>query len=107
MKHILAVIKPYVVEKVIAAIAELPIDEIAVREVKGFGRQKNYLDRYRDNEYSGAFIPKVELSIWCEDEDVEAIVETMMKVSRTGRMGDGKIMIMPVFEQRIVSENGQ
>ncbi len=105
MKQILAIIKPYLVEKVIAAMAELPIDEISVREVKGFGRQKNYLDRYRDNEYSGAFIPKVELSIWCNDEDASTVVETMMGVSRTGRMGDGKIMIMPVHEQRIVSEN--
>ena len=104
MKQILAVIKPYLVEKVIAAMAELPIDEISVREVKGFGRQKNYLDRYRDNEYSGAFIPKVELSIWCNDEDAESVVETMMEVSRTGRMGDGKIMIMPVLGQRIVPE---
>ena len=104
MKQILAVIKPYLVEKVIAAMAELPIDEISVREVKGFGRQKNYLDRYRDNEYSGAFIPKVELSIWCNDEDAESVVETMMEVSRTGRMGDGKIMIMPVLGQRIAPE---
>jgi len=105
MKQILAVIKPYLVDKVIAAMAELPIDEISVREVKGFGRQKNYLDRYRDNEYSGAFIPKVELSIWCHDEDAENVVETMIGVSRTGRMGDGKIMIMPVLGQRIVPEN--
>jgi nitrogen regulatory protein PII len=104
MKQILAVIKPYLVEKVIAAMAELPIDEISVREVKGFGRQKNYLDRYLDNEYSGAFIPKVELSIWCDDENAERVVETMMEVSRTGRMGDGKIMIMPVLGQRIAPE---
>jgi nitrogen regulatory protein PII len=104
MKQILAVIKPYLVEKVIAAMAELPIDEISIREVKGFGRQKNYLDRYRDNEYSGAFIPKVELSIWCNDEDAESVVETMMEVSRTGRMGDGKIMIMPVLGQQIIPE---
>ena len=105
MKQILAVIKPYLVEKVIAAVGQFPVEEIAVREVKGFGRQKNYLDRYRDNEYAGAFIPKIEVSIWCNDEDVEVIVESMMKVSRTGRMGDGKIMIMPVLEQRIVGEN--
>lgn len=102
MKQILAVIKPYLVEKVVAELTPFPIDEIAVREVKGFGRQKNYLGRYLDNEYSGAFIPKVELSIWCHDEDAEDIVETMMKVSRTGRMGDGKILIMPVLDGRIV-----
>jgi len=105
MKQIIAVIKPYLVEKVIAGLEGFPIEEVSIREVKGFGRQKNYLDRYQDNEYSGAFIPKVELSVWCHDEEVEAIVESMMKVSRTGRMGDGKILIMPVFEQRIVADS--
>ena len=104
MKQIVAVIKPYLVEKVIGGLEGFPIEEVSIREVKGFGRQKNYLDRYQDNEYSGAFIPKVELSIWCNGEDVESIVDCMMKVSRTGRMGDGKILIMPVFEQRIVEE---
>ena len=103
MKQILAVIKPYLVEKVISAIAELPVDEIDVREVKGFGRQKNYLERYRDNEYAGAFVPKIELSIWCGDELTESVLETLTKASRTGRMGDGKIMIMPVLGKRIVS----
>jgi len=107
MKQILAVIKPYLVEKVIAELAGFSIEEITIREVKGFGRQKNYLDRYLDNEYSGAFIPKVELSIWCNAEDAESIVESMMKVSRTGRMGDGKILIMPVLEQRIVAQNSK
>lgn len=105
MKQIIAVIKPYLVEKVIDGLEGFPIEEVSIREVKGFGRQKNYLDRYQDNEYSGAFIPKVELSIWCQDEEVEPIVETMMKVSRTGRMGDGKILIMPVFEQRIMADS--
>jgi len=104
MKQILAVIKPYLVEEVIHGLEGYPIEEIAIREVKGFGRQKNYLDQYQDNEYSGVFIPKVELSIWCNDEDAEAIVDSMIKVSRTGRMGDGKILIMPVFEQRILGE---
>lgn len=105
MKQILAVIKPYVVEKVIAELANFPIDEIAIREVKGFGRQKNYLGRYLDNEYSGAFVPKIELSIWCPDSAVEQIIDAVIKVSRTGRMGDGKILVMPVFEQRVVPES--
>lgn len=104
MKQIIAVIKPYLVEKVIGGLEGFSIEEISIREVKGFGRQKNYLDRYQDNEYSGAFIPKVELSIWCSDDEAESIVESMVKVSRTGRMGDGKILIMPVFEQRIIGQ---
>ena len=104
MKQIIAVIKPYLVEKVIAQVADCPIDEIAIREVKGFGRQKHYLEQYLDNEYSGAFIPKVELSIWCEDEDADAIVDSIIKVSQTGRMGDGKIFVMPVLEQIVTSK---
>lgn len=104
MKQIIAVIKPYLVEKVIAAVADRQMDEIAIREVKGFGRQKNYLERYLDNEYAGAFVPKVELSIWCNDEDVDSIVDAIIKVSQTGRMGDGKIFVMPVLEQIVASE---
>lgn len=104
MKQIIAVIKPYLVEKVIAEVADQAMEEIAIREVKGFGRQKNYLDRYLDNEYSGAFIPKVELSIWCKDEDVDSMVEAIIKVSQTGRMGDGKIFVMPVLEHIVAAE---
>lgn len=104
MKQIIAVINPYLVEKVVAAVSDCPVEEIAIREVKGFGRQKNYLERYLDNEYSGAFVPKVELSIWCDDEGVESVVEAVTQVSRTGRMGDGKIFVMPVLGQIVTGE---
>ena len=95
MKQIVAVIKPYLAEKVIVAISEFEIEEINIREVKGYGRQKNYLDRYGENEYSLAFVPKVEISIWANDEQIESIVDKLMDVSRTGRLGDGKILILP------------
>ena len=104
MKQIIAVINPYLVEKVIAGVSDCPVEEIAIREVKGFGRQKNYLERYLDNEYSGAFVPKVELSIWCDDQGVEAVIEAVTKVCCTGRMGDGKIFVMPVLGQIVTSE---
>ena len=71
MKQIIAVIKPWVVDKVIQSMGDLNFEEICVREVKGYGRQKNYLDQYRENEYSRAFVPKIEISIWCQDDDVE------------------------------------
>jgi len=96
MKLILAILKPYVVEKVIHSLTGLNVEEISVREVKGYGRQKNYLDQYRENEYSNAFLPKVEISIWCEDDQVESIIERVTDVSRTGRLGDGKIMVLPL-----------
>lgn len=96
MKLIVAIIKPYLAEQVVRSLAELPIEELNIRAVKGFGRQKNYLERYGENEYSLAFVPKVEISIWAEDPHVEAIVDRISTSSRTGRLGDGKILVMPV-----------
>lgn len=97
MKQIVAIVKPFLAEKVIQSIADQPIEEINIREVKGYGRQKNYLERYGENEYSLAFVPKVEISIWANDEHVESIVDQITLVSRTGRLGDGKILILPVI----------
>ncbi len=96
MKQIVAIVKPFLAEKVIEAVVGQPVEELSIREVKGFGRQKNYLDQYGENEYSLAFVPKVEISIWAEEENVEAIIECIVSVSRTGRLGDGKIMVLPV-----------
>ncbi len=66
-----------------------------MREVKGYGRQKSYLDQYADSEYSLAFLPKVEISLWVDDSRVEEIVRKIVEVARTGRMGDGKIFVLP------------
>ena len=98
MKQIVAIVKPFLAEKVFESIADQNVEEISIREVKGYGRQKNYLDRYGENEYSLAFVPKVEISIWAEDDAVDSIVERIVAVSRTGRLGDGKIMILPTFD---------
>ncbi len=96
MKQIVAVVKPFLAEKVIESVAGAQVEELSIREAKGFGRQKNYLDQYGENEYSLAFVPKVEISIWAEDENVDAIIQRIVSVSRTGRLGDGKIMVLPV-----------
>ena len=98
MKQIVAIVKPFLAERVVASIAGKQVEEISTREVKGYGRQKNYLDQYGENEYSLAFVPKVEISIWVQDEQVESIIEQIVAVSRTGRLGDGKIMVLPVVE---------
>ena len=98
MKQIVAIVKPFLAEKVIESFAGQTMEEICVREVKGYGRQKNYLDQYGENEYSLAFVPKVEISIWVEDESVDAIIDKIIAVSRTGRLGDGKIMVIPVLD---------
>lgn len=97
MKQIVAIVKPFLAEKVIESIGDQQVEEISIREVKGYGRQKNYLEQYGENEYSLAFVPKVEISVWARDDHVESIVDRIVSVSRTGRLGDGKIMIMPVM----------
>ena len=95
MKQVIAIVKPYLVEKVLDALKHAPLEACAVREVKGYGRQKNYLDEYAGSEYSLAFLPKVEISLWVDDLRVEEVVHTIVEVARTGRMGDGKIFILP------------
>ena len=97
MKQIVAIVKPFLAEKVIESIADQCVEEISIREVKGYGRQKNYLESYGENEYSLAFVPKVEISIWAEDEQVEPIIDQIVSVSRTGRLGDGKILVLPAI----------
>ena len=95
MKQVIAIIKPYLAEKVLEALKYAPIEACGVREVKGYGRQKNYLDEYRGSEYSLAFLPKVEITLWVDDFRVEEVIRTIVEVARTGRMGDGKIFVLP------------
>ena len=95
MKFVVAIVKPYRVEEVLEALKHAPIEACSVREVKGYGRQKSYLDEYRGSEYSLAFLPKVEITLWVDDLRVEEVVRTMVEAARTGRMGDGKIFVLP------------
>lgn len=88
-------VKPFLAEKVLEALKRAPLEAVSVREVKGFGRQKNYLDQYQGSEYSLAFLPKVEITLWVEETRVEEILRKVVEVARTGRMGDGKIFVMP------------
>ncbi|MFM9025503.1 MAG: P-II family nitrogen regulator [Planctomycetaceae bacterium] len=95
MREIIAIVKPFVAEKVLAALEEAPVEACAVREVQGFGRQKSYLDRYGDSEYSLAFLPKVEIQVWVDDARVDEVIERITAAARTGRIGDGKIFVVP------------
>ena len=95
MKLVVAIVKPYRVEEVLKALKHAPIEACSVREVKGYGRQKSYLDEYRGSEYSLAFLPKVEITLWVDDVRVEEVVRTIVEVARTGRMGDGKLFVLP------------
>lgn len=95
MKEVVAIVKPFVAERVLEALRFAPLEACTVREVKGYGRQKSYLDQYGDSEYSLAFLPKVEIQIWVDDTRADEVVERIVSVARTGRMGDGKIFVIP------------
>ena len=96
MKEVIAIVKPFMAERVLEALKFAPLEACAVREVKGYGRQKSYLDQYGDSEYSLAFLPKVEIQLWVDDSRVDEVVERIVQVARTGRIGDGKIFVLPV-----------
>ncbi len=70
--------------------------------MKGYGRQKSYLDQYAGSEYSLAFLPKVEITLWVDDARVEEIVRKIVEIARTGRMGDGKIFVLPAAQHEEV-----
>ena len=95
MKQVIAVIKPFLAEKVLEGLKRAPLEALSVREVKGYGRQKSYLEEYGRTEYSSAFLPKVEITMWVDDSRVEEIVRRVVEVARTGRMGDGKVFVLP------------
>jgi nitrogen regulatory protein PII len=94
MKQLLIIVKPFRAQAVMQAIAEEDVIACVVREVKGYGRQKGYLDQYMGSEYTMAFLPKVEISAWVSDEQAAAVAEKIVRVARTGRIGDGKILIL-------------
>jgi nitrogen regulatory protein P-II 1 len=98
MKLIEAIIKPFKLDEVKDALNEIGIEGITVSEVKGFGRQKGHTELYRGAEYVVDFIPKVKLEIAVADEVVAKVVETIERTAKTGRIGDGKIFVLPLDE---------
>ncbi len=95
MKQVIAIVKPFLAEKVLEGLKRAPLEALNVREVKGWGRQKSYLDEYGETEFSVAFLPKVEITLWVDDQRVDEVVRSIVEVARTGRMGDGKIFVLP------------
>jgi nitrogen regulatory protein P-II 1 len=98
MKKIEAIIKPFKLEEVKEALTGIGIKGITVTEVKGFGRQKGHTEIYRGAEYVVDFLPKVKIEVVVEGDLVPKVVETIMDVARTGKIGDGKIFVFPVEE---------
>ncbi|MBF0201096.1 MAG: P-II family nitrogen regulator [Desulfamplus sp.] len=96
MKKIEAIIKPFKLDDVKSALNELGIKGMTISEVKGFGRQKGHTEVYRGAEYKVDFIPKIKLTVVAEPEMVETIVLTIVEKANSGKIGDGKVFIMPV-----------
>ena len=96
MKKIEAIIKPFKLEDVKEALFEIGISGITVSEVKGHGRQQGHTELYRGAEYVVDFLPKVKIEIVVKEAEVEKVVNTIMENARTGKIGDGKIFVMPV-----------
>ena len=96
MKKVEAIIKPFKLEDVKEALSNIGVKGLTVIEVKGFGRQKGHKELYRGAEYEIEFLPKVKLEIVVPDKEVETVIETIVSAARTGRLGDGKVFVMPV-----------
>ena len=98
MKKIEAIIKPFKLDEVKEALNAIGIQGITVSEVKGFGRQKGHTELYRGAEYVVDFLPKIKLEIVLPDDLVPKVVEAIQSAANTGRIGDGKIFVLPVIE---------
>ncbi|HYL90295.1 MAG TPA: P-II family nitrogen regulator [Burkholderiales bacterium] len=98
MKKIEAIVKPFKLDEVREALSEVGVTGLTVTEVKGFGRQKGHTELYRGAEYVVDFLPKVKLEIIASDDKVAEIVGAIEKAAKTGRIGDGKIFVLPIDE---------
>ncbi|MEX2557593.1 MAG: P-II family nitrogen regulator [Actinomycetota bacterium] len=93
MKLVTAVIKPFKLEDVKEALRGVGVQGMTVTEVRGFGRQRGHTEVYRGAEYQVDFVPKVKIEVVCDDVEVQGVVDSIMKSARTGKIGDGKIIV--------------
>ena len=98
MKKIDAIIKPFKLEDVKEALATVGVEGLTVTEVKGFGRQKGHTEIYRGSEYTVDFLPKVKIEIGVADDLTDKVVDAIVGAAQTGKIGDGKIFILPMEE---------
>ena len=98
MKKIEAIIKPFKLEEVKDALGEIGIEGMTVTEVKGFGRQRGHTEIYRGSEYTVDFLPKIKLELVLADELLDNAVATIVKAAKTGKIGDGKVFVVPLDE---------
>jgi nitrogen regulatory protein P-II 1 len=106
LKKIEAIIKPFKLDEVREALSEVGVTGLTVTEVKGFGRQKGHTELYRGAEYVVDFLPKIKIEIVINSELVERAIDAIIKSARTGKIGDGKIFVLPV-EQVVRIRTGE
>ena len=95
MKLVLAIVKPHRLDEVKEALREIGVRGLTAVEAQGFGRQHGHTEIYRGAEYQVDFVPKVQVEIMAEDHEVDGIVDAIMKAARTGKIGDGKVFVLP------------
>ena len=98
MKKIEAIIKPFKLDDVKEALSQVGVEGLTVTEVKGFGRQKGHTELYRGAEYVVDFLPKIKLEIVVRDEIVDRVIDAIAEAANTGKIGDGKIFVLPLEE---------
>jgi nitrogen regulatory protein PII len=98
MKLIIAIIKPFKLEEVKDSLSSIGIEGMTVTEVKGFGRQKGHTEIYRGSEYTVDFLPKVKIEIVVTDDLVTKAIDAIVKAAKTGKIGDGKVFVLPIEE---------
>ena len=98
MKKVEAIIRHFKLEDVKNALSECGIDGMTITEVRGFGRQKGHTEMYRGTEYAVDFVPKVKIEVVCSEDNLNKVVDTMLKTAQTGQIGDGKIFVSSLDE---------
>jgi nitrogen regulatory protein P-II 1 len=106
MKKIVAIIKPFKIDEVKDALTSIDINGMTISEVKGYGRQKGHTEVYRGAEYVIDFLPKIKIEIIVDADQVDQVIETVVESARTGKIGDGKIFVLPV-EQIVRVRTGE
>jgi nitrogen regulatory protein P-II 1 len=96
MKLIKAIVKPFKLDDVKEALSEVGVEGLTVSEVKGFGRQKGHTEIYRGSEYTVDFLPKTMIETVVDDETVDSAVAAIVKAAKTGKIGDGKVFVLPI-----------
>jgi nitrogen regulatory protein P-II 1 len=106
VKLVVAVVKPHRLDEVKEALRDVGVNGLTTTEVEGFGRQRGHTEVYRGAEYQVDFVPKVKIEVLCDDDQVSGVVDAVTKAARTGKIGDGKVWVVPV-EQVVRIRTGE